>query len=97
MANSNKNQCGTFSLNNDNFSTCVNSNWMNNGSDTRWTLSSNSDTSYYVTCIYSSGNLEIFCGVDYALNGIVYPVATLSSEVQITGGDGSQSNPYTLG
>ena len=95
-ANSNKERCGTFSLNNSNFSTCSNSNWMINGSDTRWTLSSNFESSYYVVCIFGAGNLEISCGVDYALNGVVYPVVTLSSEVQITGGTGTLSDSYVV-
>ena len=91
-ANSNKNQCGTLSSNNDNYRTCQSSNWMYIN-DQWWTLSSESE--YYTVFLVSSG----YFGLDYANNShfAVRPTVTLSAEVQITGGDGSKSNPFTLG
>ena len=92
-ANSNKEQCGTFSLNSDNYSTCKNSDWMVN-SDLWWTLSPYSGYSSYVFFVYKYGDV----GNDGANNtyNAVRPAITLSSDVQITGGTGTQSNPYTL-
>ena len=38
-------------------------------------------------------------GIDYATNYErgVFPVINLNSNVDITGGDGTSSNPYTIG
>ena len=92
-ANSNKEQCGTFSLNRNNRSTCKNSDWMFN-SDDWWTLSPHSGFSYFVFYVFSIGGVNYYNArtTSYA----VRPAITLSSEVQITGGSGTQSNPYTL-
>ena len=97
--NSNKSNCGTFSLNNDNArSTCPNSNWMFNRSDIWLTLSPDSSISF---AVFRAGDIG-GCGV-YSNGGSVNsaqygvrPVVTLSSDIQITGGDGSSSNPYQL-
>ena len=92
--NSNSN-CKTFSTYNNNSNTCRNTTWMYYSSNYWWTLSPNSDRSGRVFFVYSYGPVSY----DLANNAIlaVRPAITLSSEVQITGGDGSQSNPYTLG
>ena len=92
-ANSNKEQCGTFSLNDANYSTCKNSDWMFN-SDMWWTLSPRSvrsDTLFYVG---SDGSVNSTNAryTSYA----VRPAITLSSEVQITRGTGTASDPYIL-
>ena len=94
-ANSNKEQCGTSSLNNSNYNTCKNSDWMYNFNlRLWWTLSSHSSYSTMVFIVGSTGNVSY----DNAGNTInaIRPTVTLSSSVQITGGDGSQSNPFTL-
>ncbi len=99
-SNSNKNRCGTFNLNNDNYSTCKNTTWMYIDDDW-WTLSPVINSSSSVFYASSNGVLSSYSasltGLD-TLNwpGGVRPVVTISSSVQITGGDGSQSNPYTL-
>ena len=93
-ANSNKEQCGTYSLNNSNYSTCKNSDWMFNNY-LWWTLSPNSGTSNLVFGVNSNGRVGNYGRVndtDFA----VRPAITLSSEVQITGGTGTESDPYTL-
>ena len=92
-ANSNKEQCGTISLNNDNSNTCKNSDWMFN-SDDWWTLSPFSDYSNFLFYVYSNGSV----GSAYASNSdnAVRPAITLSSKVQITGGTGTASDPYIL-
>ena len=92
-SNSNKNSCGTFSLNNDNYSSCVNTGWMDNN-DFWWTLSPNSGGSSSSFFVHLSGivNYSPISSRRY----LVRPVVYLSSEVKIIGGNGSQSNPYTF-
>ncbi len=92
--NSNSN-CKTFRLNNNNDSTCKNTTWMyaSNISDW-WTLPSNSGNSKIVFTVLSSGYLN-YSNAHYTSTA-VRPAITLSSEVQITGGTGTESDPYTL-
>ena len=93
-ANSNKEQCGTHSLNISNYSTCKNSAWVFNG-DTWWTLSPRSGNySYLVFYVRSDGSVH-YTGVRYT-GTAARPTITLSSEVQITGGIGTKSDPYIL-
>ena len=69
-------------------------NWMFN-SDYLWTMSPISDRySHHVWRVYISGFLSNL----YVANAHgVRPVLTLASNVQITGGAGTSSSPYTLG
>ncbi len=97
-ANSNKEQCGTFSLVRNNHFTCRNSDWMiNKYIWVWWTLSPVSDTYEDVFYVSDTGNV-----IDSATYGAstadlaVRPAITLSSEVQITGGIGTESDPYIL-
>ena len=92
-SNSNKNSCGSFSLNNDNYSSCRNTNWMYYSSDYWWTLSSiagSSDNSFFM---YSGGGFGAG-SVSYGSTA-VRPVVYLSSEVTLTG-SGTQSDPYVV-
>ena len=85
--------CKTFSTYQSRYSTCRNSDWMYI-SDEWWTLSPPYGNSNSVFRMGYHGGVN-----DYSANSNDYavrPTVTLSSEVQITGGDGSQSNPYTL-
>ena len=92
-SNSNKSDCGSFSLNNDNYNSCVSTGWMDTTSATYWwTLSpsvGSSGIGFNVgvsTHIYSDhvdGNVAI------------RPVVYLSSEVTLTG-SGTQSDPYIV-
>ena len=94
-ANSNKEQCGTFSLNNYNKTTCKNSDWMFDSSiNYWWTLSPTSGTSDFVFYVRSTGFVTRNLA-EYARSA-VRPTITLSSEVQITGGTGTASDPYIL-
>ena len=72
---------------------CANNNWMNIG-DRYWTMSPYS-SSYSVSVLSVVGGSLYYIGMDFA-DG-VRPVVYLSPEVQITGGDGTSSNPYILG
>ena len=92
-ANSNKEQCGTYSLYDDNYRTCKNSDWMFN-SDSWWTLSPTSGSSNGVFYVNSYG--PVYSGTVYYADSAVRLAITLSSEVQITGGIGTESDPYIL-
>ena len=94
-ANSNKEQCGTYSLNDDNYRTCKKSDWMYMN-DNWWTLSPVSGTSDFVFGGNSYGSVSSNVRASFMFSA-VRPAITLSSEVQITGGMGTESNPYTLG
>ena len=91
--NSNSN-CKTFSTYNNNSNTCRNTTWMYYSSNYWWTLSPDSVTSYRVFVVRSTDIVNIYSAA--TMNLAVRPAITLSSEVQITGGDGSWSNPYTI-
>ena len=91
-SNNNQSNCGTLSLNDDNYSICKNTNWMLN-STTWWTLSTYTLVPVGLYFVDSSGVLDPSSASNkFAVRPVVY----LSSEVKITGGDGSQSNPYQL-
>ena len=92
-SNSNKNSCGSFSLNNDNYSSCINTGWIDNNIFW-WTLSPLDGNSNYAFNVGSDGIVRN--DVVYSDGSAVRPVVYLSSEVNITGGNGSQSNPYTI-
>ena len=94
--NSNKSSCGTFSLNNNNYNSCVSTGWMDTDSGWTgwWTLSPCDLSSSGVYNVYSNGDIGLYNVSDYRV--VVPPALYLSSEVQITGGDGTQNNPYTL-
>ena len=97
-ANTNTAQCGTFSLNNDNYSTCKNTNWMYSGGS-MWTISPYNSNKIYVFFVASFGGREGDLGYlisTYSTSG-AHPVLYLSSEISITGGSGTSSDPYTIG
>ena len=86
--------CKTFSTYNSNYSTCRNSNWMFNSSINWWTLSPRSSYSGHLFSVTTYG---IVGSTNATQTGDdVLPAITLSTDVQITGGDGSVSNPYTI-
>ena len=92
-SNSNQSSCGNM---NQLWSstTCKNTTWMYNSSITYWwTLSPNANVSNIVFSVDSGGG---FGGYDAYSIFAVRPAVYLSSSVEITGGDGSQSNPYVL-
>ena len=91
--NDNVSQCSTIKSLISHYSVCNNTNWL-----------FNSKSSFTMDAI-NTGNL-IYVILDFGRpNSMTYPIATnvpirpvlyLSSDVKITGGDGSQNNPYTL-
>ena len=91
-SNSNQSSCGLFSLNIDNYMNCRNTTWMYASGHTWWTLSPRTDFYSYAIYVDTSGYGDYYVNNNHT----VFPSVYLSSEVKITGGDGSQSNPYTL-
>ena len=87
--------CKTFSTYNSNYFTCKNSDWMFDSSSSWWTLSPYSSDSGRVFSVNYGGGVNYY---DYAIDSsnAVRPAIILSSDVQITGGTGTRSNPYTL-
>ena len=88
---SNKDNCGTFSLINDNYSSCVNTGWMD-GNNEWWTLTPSSGTSDTVFYVYSYGRVT---GYPPVVTNAVRPALYLSSEVKLSG-SGTQSDPYVV-
>ena len=88
--NSNKNDCETIKLNSNNTDTCKTTNWMYLNSKW-WTLSYSGNGSNY----YSNQNGYFNYGSGFGVTGI-RPTLSLTSDIKITGGDGSQNNPYTI-
>ena len=79
--NTNKEQCGSLSLNNDNFSTCKTTNWLFKGTD-YWTLSPDAGYSHGVLLVRSYG----FLSTDEATyTYAVRPAITLSSDISLSG------------
>ena len=97
--NSNMSNCGTYSLYVNNFNTCKTMTWLFDGSNDWWTLSADG----YISSDNSNGLVNYI--TDYGVltskvagdmtNAI--SVLYLSSAITITDGDGTQSNPFTLG
>ncbi len=78
------------------FDKCAVNNWMHINYE-YWTISPSGDyfTSYFVLYISEKGQVSSNNAYAYAKRGI-RPVVTLSPEVQITSGDGSESSPFEL-
>ena len=92
-SNSNKNSCGSFSLNNNNYSSCINTNWMYNSNlNWWWTLSPYSGYSSGVFLVNNDGNVYDDASDTYTA---VRPTLYLSSEVKLSG-SGTQSDPYVI-
>ena len=100
-SNSNKSSCGSFSLNNDNYDSinidiiCTNKTWMYGSFQWWWTLSYRAGTSNKVLGIHPAGHINS-SDVDHYEEYAVRPALYLSSDIKITGGTGTQSDPYTI-
>ena len=95
--NRDKSRCGTLSLinNYNNYSSCLSTGWMDNN-DNWWTLTPYYNGSNSTYSVISDGHVQDHGFVNYTTSGVC-PALYLSSEVKITGGDGTQNNPYALG
>ena len=73
---------------------CRDTSWLRNTSTAQWTLTPFARDSICVFYVDDTGYVHRNGNVDLSLAS--RPVLFLKSNVQITGGDGSQSNPFTL-
>ena len=103
-ANSNQSSCETMNKNNNNISTCKNTNWLahvvSNG-NSWWSITPDNQASNYEYIINWAGTISsIILNYDSWINSYpeahMRPVVYISSSAKITGGDGTQSNPYTI-
>ena len=82
-----------YNWNSSSFSDCKNNDWLFDSSSYQWTLTPRSSYSDSVFYVYYNGNLLN----SSATNGIgARPSVYLKSNIVISGGDGSESNPYRL-
>ena len=90
-ANTNKEECGNFSLNNDNYSTCKTTNWLFKGT-MYWTISPTADDSRAVFFVINYGNVGGTTANDAKA---VLPAITLSSDISLSG-SGTAGDPYII-
>ena len=82
-----------FNWDSSSYSDCKNNDWLLYSS-TQWTMAPYSGYSYGVFRVNSTGTVDgYFANIAYA----VRPVLALASTVGITGGTGTESDPYILG
>ena len=74
-------------------SDCKNNDWLYDSSNYQWTITSRSSSSLNVFIVYSNG--FVYDSNAYGSHA-VSPALYLSSNVKITGGDGSEGNPFIL-
>ncbi len=75
---------------------CNDTNWLYNIKETEWLLPQGSSGSSDAFLVHSDGNVynRLYVSITpFAVRPVLY----LTSAVQITGGDGTESNPYQLG
>ena len=74
---------------------CMNKDWLYISNTYQWLMSPYSDTSVHVFDVYSEGYIVGSYSVS-AYSRAVSPVFYLTSDVSITGGDGTSTAPYIL-
>ena len=84
-----------FSWNSSSYSDCKNNDYLYNSSLYQWTITPGSSYSFHVFNVNTTGRVD-----GYGANISFYsasPVLYLLSTVEITGGEGTSENPFTLG
>ena len=76
----------------DSVSDCYNNDWLYDSSNHQWTLTPLSAYSDHVVTLASFVYYNVVNYTDHAVSPTLY----LSSNVRISGGDGSKTNPFTL-
>ena len=100
-SNSNQSECGTNYLFNRNYKNgCGDTTWMLINNSTWWLLGPDifvNVNSPDVYAVYGEYGNIVNRSPDWVYDVYARPVVYLSSEVKITGGSGTLSNPFTLG
>ena len=73
---------------------CADTSWLFSNNDYQWTITPNANFSDGVFFVNYSGSVNNYLNVGSTV--AIRPVLFLKSDVQITGGDGTSSNPYVL-
>ena len=76
------------------YSDCKNNDWLLDSSTTQWTLTPDSSGSLDVFGVHYHGSVVSYIIADCSFG--VRPSVYLTSNVNISGGDGTMNNPYTL-
>ena len=76
----------------DGYDDCFNNDWLYTGSHP-WTLTPHSSYSDYLFYVYSNGSVR---SSDAFYSNDVFPALYLSSNVKISGGEGTENSPYQL-
>lgn len=91
--NSNKNNCETYQDVFNNYNSCKNTTWLYINDDW-WTLSAYKGDSEPCIVVKASGSLSTASSANNSYG--VRPTLYLKSTVKITGGTGTQNDPYTI-
>ena len=74
-------------------SECYNNDWLYNSSNTQWTLTPDAYTSSYASFVNSNGHMySTSTSASYGVSPALY----LNSNIKITSGEGTESNPFNL-
>ena len=76
-----------------NYYDCFNNDWLYNSSNTQWTITPNSSYSRSVFSLFSFGTV---LSNNANSSSTVSPALYLSSNVKISGGEGTESSPFIL-
>lgn len=98
--NTNTNQCNNLKLYTKNYSICCETSWMYIDGEyfslitpVEYYNSYYRETWYVIPFLYLNGELHLFSA---NVTAGIRPAVYLSADIKITGGDGSQNNPYTI-
>lgn len=85
-----------YNWNSSSYSDCKNNNYLYNSSSGQWTITPSSGNSSGVFLVGTDVFVHLYSAASSSLLS-VSPALYLASTVQITGGEGTSENPYTLG
>ena len=97
-ANTNTEQCGTFSLNNDNYETCLTTDWMYSAVPSggyMWTISPYDITLFNVFRVFGRNTPGFVSSYRVSNASGVVPVLYLSSDITLNG-TGTSGSPYVI-
>ena len=85
-----------YGNNTDDIRQCNSTNWLYNIKINEWLLNQDPDYAYGVFYLHNVGYITDG-GIAYNYQYATRPVVYLKSNIKITGGDGTSTNPYTFG